>query len=245
MKTNFVWNKEKIELYKRASQYTGFYENIGDMIKPFLDKSLVAADIGCGAGLLSFAVSPMLSKVYAIDINKDAINHLKNEILATSSDELSQPEHGNIIPINADAETLDNISWDIGLMCFYGYPDKELSKLIRRSKERTFIIVNNGTPQTKDQNSTLEKVYAPKIDLFLREEGFEFVRENHQLEFGQPFKSKDEVKLYTDIYANHLNDNERQARYEDRVKALEKTDSKEYPLYLPHLKEISLFRIEG
>lgn len=234
MKPKFEWSEDKIRFYKDASRYTHYFENLVDIIKPHIDSDDVVADIGCGIGEFSIAISPLVKKVYAVDMSEEAIEALDSELESRS-------DIDNITVLKDDITKMDNISWDIGLMSFFGHPGDSLIELIKKAKKRTFIILKDD-PKPHEKNTHTKakgKPYASAIEIFLNDSRLTYYKELHKLDFGQPFRSLDDVEVYKSLYS----------RSDESLKHIEKsivkTGDPTFPYYLSKENDAVFFRIEN
>ncbi|MDR1271993.1 MAG: class I SAM-dependent methyltransferase, partial [Clostridiales Family XIII bacterium] len=64
---------EKLEDDRNVSEYLAFHKKLSVLIEPYLDKRWTLADIGCGQGLLTFHLAPMVKHIFAVDVSETAI----------------------------------------------------------------------------------------------------------------------------------------------------------------------------
>jgi len=75
-----VWTPEKIENFRRSSEYTAFHKKLSVLAEPYLDDTWSLVDIGCGTGLLDIWLAPMVASIDAVDTDTGAIECLAGRI---------------------------------------------------------------------------------------------------------------------------------------------------------------------
>ena len=68
------------------------------------------------------------------------------------------------------------------------------------------------------------------------EKGFECIKKDLEIEFGQPFRNYDDARLFFNTYS--MDDDKSVITDEYLTKKLEKTGRADFPYYLPHTKKI-------
>lgn len=224
----FHWNEKRIEWYDRAVRYTGFDEFLFHLIEPYIKKEDSLCDLGCGIGCLSRILGKKGFSVTAVDRDETAVAYLK---ACCERENLSR-----VTPLVSDWENLppDQI-WDTGLLCFAGRMQLESVPACRRlivlaNESRQSHIRPDGLPAYyyEDNRSSCEKIPSDR---------YSFQYRHTSAEFGQPFLSREEALDYLNDYGFRVTGEEADAR-------LTRTGRKDYPLYLPHTKEIGMYVID-
>jgi SAM-dependent methyltransferase len=234
----FEWNTETIEYYERAAAYTGYFKKVAELIAPRLRPDDIVLDAGCGPGVLSREIAPLVASVIAVDENETALGHLREVIERDGT--------GNITPVLGDvADHLPDKSYDVALMHYFGGSGK-LTQRVLQAVRRTCIIITYGGGDAYDPSRCLlgsaarHKPDAGYTRTALTEAGIPFTEENASLEFGQPFMSEDDAARYFDLYLKEDDPVARRSAIEKRVAELVPADPP-YRLYRPKRRDIAIF----
>jgi len=227
-----TWTPEKIEYFKSASGYTGFHEKLSALAEPYLDESWTLADIGCGLGLLDCWLAHKVACVEAIDIDEAAIADLKARIEGASPE--NRKTAGNIKPrvASLDELALAGESWDAVMLSFFGLNEESLEKVLALAKRRVFIFTH-GRPDAEGPLAALDdgnKLSAAETEAFLRLKGYTYEKGAMETQFGQPFKTPEEIHAFLNGYIC------------EREQII-KTNRMDYPYYLPKSISVVLFII--
>ena len=252
-----IWTPEKIENFRRASEYTAFHRKLSVLAEPYLDERWTLADIGCGPGLIEKWLAPMVASIDAIDIDKAAIGDLEarlDDVFLTN-----RAVADKVRPRAAALEELEGESWDVVMMGFFGIDEESLGKALRLATRRALVFMH-GRPDTAGPLAASddgEKFSAAQMEAFLEENGYTYKKTVLEMQFGQPFKTIEDIHAFLseyglqadreiecmDIGEDGFADDEvvkRVARAEERII---KTNRFDYPFYLPKSISVALFII--
>jgi SAM-dependent methyltransferase len=228
----FNWNDDTIRWYINAEKYTGFYEKLADAIGPMIQGCRTLCDLGCGAALFDFAIAPYIESIDCVDINETA--------LASVKDRAAQHGLYNIHTRLADSDTLDG-TWDVIFMSFFG--SRELDRYLPLCKKLIAVVASESDAQLfprREGNVSRNTVESTVEYLDGKQIAYKLARET--LEFGQPFTSREDAKLFVQTYAPYTSTAEAQAFLDAR---LVETENQEFPFYVPRSKSVGIFELEG
>ena len=246
-----IWTPRKIECYKQASEYTSFHKKLSVLAEPYLNKEWSLADIGCGPGLLSIWLAPLVASIDAIDNDSVAIDDLKTRLDDVTLTDRYTAE--KIKPRLASIEDLEGESWDVVSLSFFGVSTDILEVVMPLAKRRALIYMH-GRPDAEGplaSASNSEKFSAAEMESFLKQNNFAFKKSVIEMQFGQPFKGIDDIHGFLVDYEKQLelqeSDSDTKNRIERRVADIEeriiKTNRFDYPYYLPKSINVVLFII--
>jgi SAM-dependent methyltransferase len=218
------------------------------------------ADIGCGLGLIDFEIASHVKSITAIDIDAALIEEVRKKI-----DEELWQEHtqaSRITPIVADSRRLDETVWDVVMTCFYSVPFPELDALLAKARKRGIIILHGRKPNGKFDPlaEEAEKLTAEDLERYLNLKGYRYKKEVAELQFGQPFKTIEDIHAFLNRFSMHMDiipetldaaidtpasgegfDPEKHMlSAEERII---KTNRYDYPYYLPKSFNVAIFII--
>ena len=244
--SNF-WTSETIENYKQASEYSSFHKKLAVLAEPYLDRQWTMADLGCGPGLLSLQLSPMVGKITAIDDDELAISDLQarlDDVFLTNEVTANQ-----IQPVFGDIRDLKDEKWDIVMASFIGLDRPLLDDILPRANKLA-LIYTRGRKDAQDHASLSEggeseKLGVNEIEAYLEENHYAYKKSVHEMQFGQPFKSIEDIHGFLEEkYAEEGQDKDeavkRIAAAEERIV---KSGRFDYPYYLPKSISVALFII--
>ncbi|HHX67921.1 MAG: methyltransferase [Miniphocaeibacter sp.] len=224
---SFVWTEEKIKLYKRASEYTLFNEELAEILLNTIGRKRTIYDIGCGLSYLSLSLSEHSEKIFCIDINKEVIGKLNKIILEKSID--------NIETINKDYRTVLEEKKFVDCIIASHFLDMNYNLEFLLDKCKTLVIIKN-TSRRKGLYD-LKKQKIEDVEKILQNKKIDYKKIIYNGEFGQPLKNLKEAKEYYNSYSSSKLD-------ENRVKGkLININNKNYPYYLPKYKNIGILVI--
>lgn len=240
----FTWTKDKIELFKNASEYTGFHKQVADVIIPYLEKDWTLHDLGCGLGLVDFFLAPHVNSLTAIDNSELAIGDY--------SSRLNDSEVCNItLKLEDSNRFIDQIPNNIQapdaiLLSFYGRPDDELGKIISKAKELV-VLVTYVEPLSSKHGKPKEGMGRPttsNMEDYIKTNGYKYELIIQNMDFGQPFKDLNEARSYFNNYSMVEDASEREKQIDINMKSVEHTENSKYPYYLPKLKDVGIIIIQ-
>lgn len=229
---NFSWNYSTIKWYREANEHSRFFKNIADLIAPKLKEYSTFCDIGCGLGLLDLEISKNIKHVTCIDIDKNAVESLKESI--------TQRKIKNIDTCLMNCDDIVN-SWDV--ICISFFRSSDIEKFLHYCK-KLFAVVerkNERAPEL-DKYRLFKKTTCDMVETELKSKGIQYYLTEAEFEFGQPLVSIDDAKNY--IRSNTKGISERDLNDFLSNKLIQTDDSK-YPFYIEKMKSIGIFEIKG
>ena len=230
-----IWTPEKIESFRRSSEYTAFHKKLSVLAEPYLDDKWSLIDIGCGPGLLEPWLAPMVAHIDAVDSDEAAIAYLAaklDDVFATSADIAEK-----VKPRVSAIEDLEG-AWDVVLLSFFGLNRDVMETVFPLAGRRLMVFMHgrrdSAGPFTPEDDGG--KFSAPEMEAFLKENGFKYKKTVTEVQFGQPFKTIEEIHSF--VGAN--SDARWAASVEERIV---KTNRFDYPYYLPRSISVALFII--
>lgn len=230
-----IWGNKAAGWFITASEYTGYHKRLADILKRHMLPESTMCDLGCGMGLIDFALADFLQHITCVDISAEALGLLEAEA--------SRRGIANITAMQADAADINGV-WDYGLMLFFhGKFSDNPSHYMRLLKRKLFYIVH-ADPIDPNNDAKSERTKCSSVSAIreeLEQAGIAYQLEHHALEYGQPFASIEEAVDFAQTYTL-CPDGEEEAFLKAR---LQQADSKQagYQYYLPHTKRLGMFII--
>jgi SAM-dependent methyltransferase len=227
------WGNKSADWFISASEYTGYHKHLADILMRHMLPKSTMCDMGCGIGLIDFALADYLSHITCVDIDQGAI-----ELLEAES---AKRNLKNITAMNVDAAKMQG-AWDYGLMLFFhGKFSDDPSHYLNLFKQKLFYIVHADPIDSKKDNKP-ERTKCSSVSSIRRELerlGIVYQLEHHALEYGQPFSSFDEAVDFVKTYKIcEVGEEESYLRAN-----LQEADIMDYRYYLPHTKRFGMFII--
>jgi SAM-dependent methyltransferase len=230
-----IWGERAARWFVNASEYTGYHRELADILLAFMQPGGTLCDLGCGIGLIDFALADHLKQITCVDISAEALEILEAEA--------ARRRIGNITALRADAATLEG-QWDDGLMLFFhGTLTDNIAHFLRLFRRRLFYIVHADPidPQRdhRPERTKCSSVSAIQGDLDRQRINYQLF--HHALEYGQPFGSLEEAIDFTRAYRLCPQGKE-EGFLKARLRPAQKT-REGYQYYLPHTKRFGMFII--
>jgi SAM-dependent methyltransferase len=235
----FEWTDEKVELYVRASGYTGFHRKLAEYVTPLLKAEDEVLDIGCGPGLLTPWIAPLVKTITAIDVDEKVLGYLAGKAAAVGA--------GNITTVTSDIADVRDLNCDVAMMCYFSCPEDVMTRIIRAAKRYTVIITHGiGASEKPSKISRMiRRPYAAGIEGFLSKGGFGYERIDEKLDFSQPLKSEEEAYLFLDTYCKEDAREMRDKKISEQMAQMQSTGDEAYPLVFPCTKDVCIFIIKN
>lgn len=229
------WEPDMIRFMRDACEYGSYNAHLAALIGASLPADAHVCDAGCGLGYLSIALSPYAKHVTAADINADALRVLEENRAARGL--------ANITPRCVDLiSDVPPQRYDAMVFCFFGTMPSILSVARRQCQEDIFVILRNYDSHrfSVGRHGLKSGVYSDACRL-LTEMGVPYTGKTLSLEFGQPFASLEDARLFFRLYskdadASLLTDAFVQSK-------LQHTDDMKMPYYMPHTKKLGVIHI--
>ena len=229
---NFEWNADTIRWYVSAGEYTGFFKEIARAVSPMLEGYKSFCDLGCGPALADFELYPLLERIDCVDINDTVLDYVR--------DRVARQKITNIHTVKADAKALQG-AWDVVYVSFFGAstPDDYLH-LCRKLIIVSAMESESGLFPSKDRKYRRPSV--TDIETYLNDQKTNYRLTRMELEFGQPFVSRQDAMDFLRAYSKGITIKEA----EDFLSAnLMETGAHGYPLYIPRGKSVGIFELDG
>jgi SAM-dependent methyltransferase len=231
------WTGEKIEQFERASEWTGFHENIFREIEGYLEGAGELIDIGCGVGILAKLIAASGKKVTAVDMDAGAIAHIKS---SASGREAA----GRIDAMASDWEKISDKKKDVLLISFFGNPAMpNIDDLLSMGEKRTIIITHTFSdmkimnPHWREAHRNI-RAYEEDWVRFFDARKTDYCVKRVSYDFGQPFVSTDEARAFLSRYFEPK-------KVAGRMNDLEETGCEKYPYYLRKEKGTSILVVNS
>lgn len=229
----FLWNEQSIAWFLDASAYTGFHEALAARLKPFLPEGGSLCDVGCGLGRIDLALAPHAGEITAVDTDARVINILKGD-----AEKLGL---GNITARVGDAGDISG-RYDVIFMSFFGTSGWVVDRFLPMCGQLIRIVnsENRGHlyPEKYRRN---KRGTAAMVEADLRQRRIPYRLEQWELEYGQPLRSEKDARAFVRHHAPQISVGELEDFLSRHAQA---TGRKDFPLYLPNLKRMSIFMMQ-
>jgi len=240
---------DKTKMFKQASEFTSFHRKLGILVKPLLDINWTVLDVGCGLALLDFEIADSVKSITAIDYNAELIKEVNQRIDYELAAGRASAE--KIVPNCLDANDIEG-EWDVVLMSFYGAGFEESERLMDLARRRIIFIVHGRAANGIFDPPTLKRKRrtAEELEEFLVNKGYRYRKTMAEMQFGQPFKTIDEIHSFLKNFKNidreiPIIDEKNEFDLDRMVASTEerfvKTDRYDYPYYLPRNLSVGIF----
>lgn len=232
----FTWTTRSIQFYKQAAAMSNYHQILKNKMMPFISEDDHVLDVGCGLGLLSLQLAEISKEVTAFDRDEDALN-----ILAAN---IKRQAITNIFVQQGDwNEMVRKPKWDVVVASFFGKMTDEMDKLLQICKKKVIVITSKGSSPNflpgKGKGVHKELVGAEIEQL---KETFNIVHcEEMKIEFGQPFETMEEAYRFVSHYRENADEETIKNHLQKFVVPLA---NKDFPYYLPNLKNIIIYVVE-
>ncbi len=190
-------------------------------------------DLGCGVGLIDIAVADEFSRITCVDRDDQALRLLEADLAARNISNI-KTWHANAADVRGQ--------WDTVLMVFFGHLEEQLRHALSLCRHNIIAVIHGdaqGTLGPKDY-------HPPKCGTVsgtrqaLHALGARYAVQEHALEYGQPFASREEAIAFVRAYSKNPPD----MAVADYLDArLTETGRADFPYYLPNLKRFGIFVI--
>lgn len=219
------WSEDTIRFMEDASSYGNYHEELSRILLPYLPTDGHICDAGCGLGHLALELSKTCKSVTAVDASANALRGLLSKEL---------PENLHII--QGDIFSMED-RFDAMIFCYFGKAH-EILRLATSGRTGRILVVRrdcsvhhfSGTPVLRKKHS------INTLTQMLEERKIPYVSENISLELGQPFRRIEDSLQFFRLY----NKSQKEVSLCDLEGKLTLTESKEFPLYYPNVREMEL-----
>ena len=260
--TLFRWTADSADWYESASEYTGYHDRLTEIIAPHLDSEYTCCELACGTGTLARHLAPCVKSYAANDIDHNAAVHLADMISDGSCPNLDIIEgdwHDVFAGKKFNAAVFSFFGaveqdWD-ALAKLVTDRIIVISPRSRTGKMKLaadMAAAGSSSDQASDSTSLPDpkkpqriirgKVRSfetgPSIAEFLDKNEIGYIREDVDLEFGQPFDNLSQARDYTRYYYK-LDERDIDVFLQKKLERLE--DGR---WYFPKTKELSIIIID-
>ena len=225
------WTKKQIDYMHDALRFSDYYQVIAAHIAPHLTPGGTLCDAGCGLGELGLALLPCCRSVTCIDRDENAIADLCRR----------KPE--GIIALCGDVEDhCPQKPYDAMVFCLFGSTRQALEIAKAMCRGKIFLIKRSYTIHCFSADALPIGDYtAENTARELTGMGIPFFAEDFTAELGQPFRSMTDAGEFFSLY----NRSEHSITDEELESRLCPGPTEEFPLFLPHTKQLRLFTIDA
>lgn len=227
-----VWNEQSIRWFHNASEYTGYNKKLAEILLNYIPRGGSLCDIGCGAGLIDFALAPYLGQITCVDISPEAIRAVERHARRLGLN--------NISTLCMDASGLEG-EWDTVMALFHGGQDV-IAKYLHLAKEQ-LILAAHGVLKGSfgpDGHKVTKCFDVQGIKEYLDAQGIRYSLQELTLEYGQPLTDIQDAEAFVTAYSTPMDPSELDAYLREH---LQETGDGTFPYYLPNQKKLGLFVI--
>ena len=233
----FQWNEEMVRFMRTASEYGDYHRRLVQRMRPALHSADHICDAGCGLGYLSLALAPYVRRVTAADRSEAALDVLRQNCAARgirNIDILS----GELQPVPLAAP------YDAMVFCFFGRMEEIAAVAKAQCRGTVFVFKKNYTSHrfSVGEHPAGWDSFRAGAD-WLTERGVPFEAETLEPEMGQPFRSMEEARQFFRLYSR---DADKAAITDEFLRGrLAETGREDFPLYLPHKRQVEYLQFES
>lgn len=233
----FQWNEEMVRFMRTASEYGDYHRRLVQRMRPALHSADHICDAGCGLGYLSLALAPYVRRVTAADRSEAALDVLRQNCAARgirNIDILS----GELQPVPLAAP------YDAMVFCFFGRMEEIAAVAKAQCRGTVFVFKKNYTSHrfSVGEHPAGWDSFRAGAD-WLTERGVPFEAETLDPEMGQPFRSMEEARQFFRLYSR---DADKAAITDEFLRGrLVETGREDFPLYLPHKRQVGYLQFES
>ncbi|MFT8396317.1 class I SAM-dependent methyltransferase [Propionibacterium sp.] len=220
------WHDDTIRWFRDSSAFTGYHRLLSYYLRPVVQGQPILTDIGCGLGLISLELAPLVEHVTCVDVSEKA--------LASLAEDADDKGISNITTLRGDASQLD-LTADVMLASYFGA--SQVGQWLERC--RRLICVTTWAHATHEHRKGTD---AERLRSRLDEAGIRYQVEHVTLEFGQPCIDRRDAARYIAEY--HPGDGTAQRRA-NLLARLVDIDEPPFTCYLPKQRSMGVFVIEG
>ena len=224
-----LWYEDMIRFMRDASEYGTYNQELAELLAPELTLDSHICDAGCGLGYLSLALAPYVGKISAVERNP--------EPLAVLTENCRIRNISNIEPrCGAIQECPPEKKYDAMVFCFFGRGHEILDVAKKQCDGTVYIITRTYTSHRFSVGEHPTGSYGYKgSQALLRELGIPYEERTLALEFGQPFRSLEDARIFYEIYSK---DEDKSVITDAFLRGrLQNTGDEMFPYYMPHLRD--------
>ena len=226
----YDWSAEQMAFWRDALRFTDYYRVIAGHIAPYLPPYASVCDAGCGLGALGLALLPHCRTVTCVDREPSVIADLQKRAPA------------GLTALCGDVEQCPPPeTYDAMVFCLFGSTEQALRIAGRQCRGRIFLVKRDYTHHRFSAGEVpLGDYNAENTARELARRQIPCRTEEFTADFHQPVRSREEARRFFalhDLSDRPLSPAELEAR-------LCPGPTAEFPLCIPHTKQLRLFIIE-
>lgn len=233
MKLEF-WHEDMIRFMADASEYGNYYQQLTQVLLPWLTSDMHICDAGSGLGYLSLALAPHVRQVTAVERHPDAAAVLTENC-----------RKQGVSNVNSCCGSIDEVvpdeKYDAMVFCFFGGIHQTLKIAKQQCRGDVFVFTRNYKNHRFSTGSlpTGWDGY-PEFKTLLEDLTIPFRQQILTPEFGQPFRNLRDACRFYELYSK---DNDRSSITEEFLNTkLVETGREDFPLYSPRQRQIAFLR---
>ena len=233
----FQWNEEMVRFMRTASEYGDYHRRLVQRMRPALHSADHICDAGCGLGYLSLALAPYVRRVTAADRSEAALDVLRQNCAARGIRNI-EILSGELQPVPLAAP------YDAMVFCFFGRMEEIAAVAKAQCRGTVFFFKKNYTSHrfSVGEHPAGWDSFRAGAD-WLTERGVPFEAETLEPEMGQPFRSMEEARQFFRLYSR---DADKAAITDEFLRGrLAETGREDFPLYLPHKRQVGYLQFES
>ena len=233
----FQWNEEMVRFMRTASEYGDYHRRLVQRMRPALHSADHICDAGCGLGYLSLALAPYVRRVTAADRSEAALDVLRQNCAARGIRNI-EILSGELQPVPLAAP------YDAMVFCFFGRMEEIAAVAKAQCRGTVLVFKENFTSHrfSVGEHPAGWDSFRAGAD-WLTERGVPFEAETLEPEMGQPFRSMEEARQFFRLYSR---DADKAAITDEFLRGrLAETGREDFPLYLPHKRQVGYLQFES
>lgn len=228
----YHWTPDMIRFMDDASAYGDYHRRLAEMIRPFLGDGQHICDAGCGLGNLSLELSLFFEKITAIDIKSRPVDILRRHC--------TERGINNIDALEGDIRLLPpEKPYDGMIFCFFGRSE-EILEIARQQCRGTVAVIKKNyiAHRFSVGNYPSGPDGYSRMQTLLTDRQIPFECRTASLEFGQPFRCFDDIRVFYDCYSR---DQDPSLLTDEFFRSrVTETGREDFPLYMPHQRQIGM-----
>ena len=230
----FQWSGDMISFMNDAARYTGYQDALADWICAQIPDARRVCDAGCGLGFLADRLAGRFEHVTAADISEQALSYLRARAEEENCENL-QIVQADLLDYRPEAP------FDAMVFCMFGRME-EILRMAKRCCTGTAVVIKKAYTHHRFSvgRIPLSDETAEPAAQVLKARGIPFAFEERKFDMGQPLASLSDAIRFFELHSKDAPGTLTETIIEQR---LLRTDSEEFPFYLPQRKSLGRFTI--
>jgi len=221
-----LWSPDHIRFMEDAAAYGIFHRQLLQHILPFLPQDGHICDVGCGLGHLAQEMASHCRKVTACDVAEAPLAKLKK----------AKPDNLSVLHADIYHHTPE-LPYDGMVFCFFGDPEMILS-VAQKQCCGPVVVVQRAAHHHRFAAADVppHRKFGRELTELLDEQGIAYRSLPLSLEFGQPFRSKEDALVFFSLYGQG------KPLCEEEIfsRLLPINDHPAFTFYLPQPRELTI-----